>query len=146
MSYDRAALRAELERDEGRRAKAYQDTEGIWTVGVGWNLQANALPEDVIDRLLEVSIDQAEATLDGWLRDWRELDDARQRALLNMAFNLGATRLSGFTRLKSCLVGYLATRTESWLGHAADEMLASRWATQVGPRADRLAAIMRGTP
>ena len=33
--------------------------EGIWTVGVGWNLQANALPEDVIDRLLDVSIDEA---------------------------------------------------------------------------------------
>ena len=146
MSYDRAALRAELERDEGRRAKAYQDTEGIWTVGVGWNLQANALPEDVIDRLLEVSIDQAEATLDGWLRDWRQLDDARQRVLLNMAFNLGASRLAGFKRLKSCLVGYLATRTPSWLGHAADEMMASQWASQVGERADRLAAVMRGEP
>ena len=144
MSYDRAALRAELERDEGRRAKAYQDTEGIWTVGVGWNLQANALPEDVIDRLLEVSIDQAEATLDGWLRDWRQFDDARQRVLLNLAFNLGETRLAGFVRLKSCLVGYLATKNASWLGHAADEMLASKWAKQVGPRADRLAAIMRG--
>ena len=146
LSYDREKLRAELERDEGRRARAYQDTEGIWTIGVGWNLEANALPDDVIDRLLELSIGEAEKTLDGYLRDWRKLDEDRQRVLLNMAFNLGASRLAGFKRLKSCLVGYLATGRASWLRHAADEMLASEWSNQVGPRATRLADRMRGGP
>lgn len=29
----------DLERDEGVRIKPYQDTEGIWTWGVGHNLQ-----------------------------------------------------------------------------------------------------------
>ena len=146
MSYDRAALRRELERDEGDKRKPYRCTAGHLTAGIGHNLDAHELSDAVIEMWFAEDVAEAEATLDGYLRDWRQLDDARQRVLLNMAFNLGAPRLAGFKRLKSCLVGYLATRTPSWLGHAADEMMASQWASQVGERADRLAAVMRGEP
>ena len=144
MSYDREKLRAELERDEGDKRKPYRCTAGHLTAGIGHNLDAHELSDAVVDLWFAEDVAEAEATLDGWLRDWRQLDEPRQRVLLNMAFNLGASRLAGFVRLKSCLVGYLATGTASWLGHAADEMQASAWSKQVGPRADRLIAIMRG--
>ena len=146
MSYDREKLRAELERDEGDKRKPYRCTAGHLTAGIGHNLDAHELSDAVVEMWFAEDVAEAEATLDGYLRDWRQLDDARQRVLLNMAFNLGASRLAGFKRLKSCLIGYLATRNASWLRHAADEMLASEWATQVGPRATRLADRMRGGP
>ena len=36
---DRERLIEELKRDEGVELKADQDTEGIWTIGIGRNLQ-----------------------------------------------------------------------------------------------------------
>ncbi len=143
-SFDRTKLRAELERDEGRRTRAYRDSEGIWTVGVGWNLEANALPDDVIDRLLDLSIDQAALTLDVLEPRWRALDEERQLVMLNMSFNLGAGRLAGFRRFWAAISDYLDSGAAKALDRAADEMLASKWAKQVGPRADRLARRMRG--
>ncbi len=141
--YDRAKLRTELERDEGRRTRAYRDSEGIWTVGVGFNIEANALPDDVIDRLLDLSIDQAALALDVLEPRWRKLDADRQRVLLNMSFNLGAGRLAGFKRFWAAISDYLDGGGQGALDRAAEEMAASVWAQQVGARADRLAHRMR---
>lgn len=145
-TFDRAALRAELELDEGRRSRAYQDSRGIWTVGVGFNLEANALPDDVIDRLLDISIDNAVLALDVLEPRWRELDDDRQRVLVNMAFNLGALGFAKFGRMRAAVRSYLDGGGQAALALAADEMLRSRWAEQVGKRAVRLADRMRGRP
>ena len=51
-TYDTLSLKAELSRDEGRKSKPYRDSEGILTIGVGWNLEANPLPDEVIVRFL----------------------------------------------------------------------------------------------
>jgi hypothetical protein len=40
---------------------------------------------------------------------------------------------------------YLDTREDAQLAIAAEEMIRSRWAVQVGDRAKRLAAMMRPT-
>lgn len=37
--------------DEGRRSYPYLDPRGIWTVGIGHNLEANPLPEQVVASL-----------------------------------------------------------------------------------------------
>ena len=85
--------------------------------------------------LLENDIDLAAGVLSGLIEDWDGLDDVRQRALLNMAFNLGP-RLAGF-------VDFLAAvRARRW-DAAAAEMINSKWAKQVGERAKRLAEMMR---
>jgi lysozyme len=143
VSYDLAKLLAELSRDEGRRARMYLDSEGIETVGVGFNLRSNDLPEDVIDRLLEVSIDQAELALDVLEPRWRQLDGDRQRVLVNMAFNLGQTRFAGFKKFWAAIDAFIAGQGAMYLSVAADEMMASKWASQVGARATRLADRMR---
>jgi lysozyme len=65
---------------------------------------------------------------------WRDLDDVRQRALINMAFNLRA-RLLGFTNTLA------AIQASDWQ-KAHDEMLDSLWAKQVGERAQRLASMI----
>lgn len=129
-------LKAELERDEGRRSKPYEDTEGILTIGVGWNLEERGLPQEIIDRLFELSISEAERDAMALFPSFRELDQARQRVLVNMAFNLGRKRLSGFKKMIA------AVGREDWAA-AADEMLDSKWARQVGKRAERLADMMR---
>jgi len=62
-------------------------------------------------------------------------DQVRFDTLTNMCFNLGAPRLSGFKKMWEAIeAGDYST--------AAEEMLDSKWARQVGPRADRLAQKM----
>lgn len=129
------ALMSDLERDEGRRGKPYKDTEGILTIGVGWNLEANVLPDRVIDLLLRHSIYTAYNDALKLFPKFADLSDNRQRALVNMAFNLGRYRLSGFKKMIA------AVNAEDW-GRASIEMLDSKWARQVGDRAKRLSVLM----
>jgi len=137
MTYHVGNLKDELSRHEGRKPKPYKDSEGILTIGVGWNLEANGLPEDVIDHLLELGIENAEKALDAIHPNWREHDEARQRVLLNMAFNLGQSRLAGFKKMWAAVA--IGDYEE-----AAAQMLDSKWAGQVGYRATELADRMRG--
>ena len=62
---------------------------------------------------------------------WRSLDSNRQRVVANMCFNLGYPRFKKFKKF----IG--AMQVSDW-EKAAEEMMDSRWATQVGPRATRL--------
>lgn len=64
------------------------------------------------------------------------LSPVRKDVVLNMTFNLG---LPGFRRFKKTID---AIEAEDW-EKAAREMLNSRWAKQVGKRAEELAAMMK---
>lgn len=139
MSYDRAAMLAELRRDEGVIPHAYQDHLGYWTIGVGRLIdkrKGGKLSPDEIDYLLGNDVSRFEAELDARLPWWRDLNGVRQRVLLNMAFNLGTAGLLGF---KNTLA---AVKAGEW-AKAASGMLASKWARQVGERAKRLAHMMK---
>lgn len=133
-----AALRDQLIVDEGLRLKPYKDTKGILTIGVGRNLDDVGISHDEAMALLDNDIASHAADLDRELPWWSRLDAARQLVLANMAFNLGIQRLLMFKKM----LDHLA-RGEC--DAAADEMQASAWAGQVGPRAARLIAAMRGT-
>jgi len=155
MIYDRPKLRAELERDEGKRLKVYRCTAGKRSIGIGRNLDSvgiraaeqNALGLTVAIciasgitgvqayALLDSDINACERDLDARLPWWRSLDDVRQRVLLNMCFNLGISRLLGF---KNTLAHVQARRFSS----AAEGMKDSAWHRQVGARALRLEAMM----
>lgn len=134
--YDASKLHAELKRDEGYRDITYLDTEGIPTVGVGHNLEANPVAADIIEGWLSEDIVSAETALDNLYHPWRGLTDVRQRVLVNMAFNMGQSRLGGFRKM------WAAIRAQDY-EEAAVQMLDSKWAGQVGPRAPRLADMMR---
>ena len=62
---------------------------------------------------------------------WKDLDDNKQRVMANMAFNLGLPRLSKFVKFLK------AVQDSDW-EKASEEMMDSKWATQVGDRAKRL--------
>ena len=136
--YDREQLIKELTRDEGLRLEVYPDSVGLMTIGVGHLLGKEKRMLKITIReamaLLDSDIDDAEDMLDATIPFWSRLDNVRQRALMNMSFNLGA-RLGGFTKFKQALA------IADWAS-AKSEMLSSKWAKQVHARAERLAEMI----
>jgi len=141
MDTNDKTLIAELRRDEGVEYEPYKDTVGIDTVGVGHNLKAKPiqLPYPLTDYQIDsILADDLEAVFNGLDRVmpwWRGLTHARQRVMANMAFNMGIAGLAGF---RNTLLYIQNGEYEK----AADGMLASKWAKQVGKRANRLAEMM----
>lgn len=125
---------AQLREDEGLRSLPYQDTQGHWTVGIGHNLET-PLPRAVIELLFQYDVLAATEAAIQVTPTWVQLTPARQTVLRDMAFNLGRAGLEEFYRM------YQALAREDY-ALAAVEMLDSRWARQVGQRAQRLARQM----
>jgi len=124
-----------LVRDEGLRLFPYKDTVGKLTIGVGRNLTDTGISESEAFLLLSNDIDRAWEDLTEALPWVEDLDEVRQHVLLNMAFNLG---LAGLLKFRNTLA---LIRRGDYAG-AAKGMLASKWASQVGERAKRLAHQM----
>lgn len=130
------ALRQQLTTDEGRKPRIYKDTVGKITGGVGRNLTDVPFSDDEIDLMLTNDINKVCAQLDEKLPWWKTLSDRRQQVLANMAFNLGINGLLGFKNT-------LAVMQAGQYDLAAEGMLTSKWASQVGNRAIRLAQMMK---
>lgn len=129
-------IETQLRRDEGVRQFPYTDTVGKLTIGVGRNLADVGLSDAEIDFLLQNDIQKVTSILGSRLPYFNALDLVRQGVLVNMGFNLGFTRLERFNNM-------LAAFARGDWETAANEMLASLWAKQVGARADRLAEQTR---
>ena len=124
-------LLAMLKRHEGVEPHAYECSEGKITVGVGRNIdQAGGmgLSDDEIDYLLQNDVERVIKELAAEYPWFNDLDDVRKDAMVDISFNLGATRLRLFKRA-------LAAMEEGAYKVAATEFLDSRWAKQVGSRA-----------
>ena len=132
---DRAILVDALLRHEGYRRFPYRCPAGKLTVGVGRNLEDRGLTLKESLVLLNNDIDDFEAQLNKSLPWVGTLSPTRQAVLVNMAFNLGIQGLLKFARM-------LAAVKSGQYAEAADEMLASKWAQQVGQRAVELARQM----
>jgi len=131
-----ALVRAELIRDEGVRLRPYVDAAGKLTIGVGRNLSDCGITDDEALFLLDNDIRAVSSDLDRHAPWWRALSEGRQRALLNMTFNMGWPRISAFTAM-------LAALRSGDHALASEEALDSAWARQVGARAARVAALIR---
>ena len=137
-SINREQLKKELLRDEGMRLTSYQDTVGLWTIGVGHLLgkerRMTSITLAECNALFDVDIDEAERVVVELIPEfayWPSgYNETRARALVNMGFNLGP-RLGSFVRFLG------AVRGDLWRS-AAVYMLQSKWAKQVGARAVRL--------
>lgn len=128
-------LEDQLVRDEGCVPYAYQDSKGLWTIGVGICIDHRigcVLTQDEISYLLQSRIKSTTATLQKNLPWFNTLDTVRQAALINATFNMGLGHLLGFHNALSLV------QQGNWEA-AAKEMLNSTWAKEVGPRATRLA-------
>jgi lysozyme len=129
-------LHEEIVNDEGIRYFPYKDTVGKLTIGVGRNLSDRGLSKDEMFILLDNDIQDVFIDLDRNLSWWKWISDGRQRALVNMCFNLGLTRLLGFKKMLNAMkIGNYEL--------AADEALNSKWSQQVGMRSVRIAELIR---
>lgn len=129
-------LIGDLIRDEGIRLKPYTDTVGKLTIGIGRNLDDVGITLHEARHLCDGDITRVFMELDNRLPWWRSLTENQQRGLANMAFNLGLPRLLRFEKMLAAL--------EVGDGEkAAAEALDSKWAKQVGERADRIAELYR---
>ena len=136
MKYDMTSLEDQLIDHEGLELSLYKCTGDKWTIGVGRNLDDRGITEDEARYLLKNDIAIVEEELLRAKPSVADLDAVRQRVLVDMGFNLGLPILLKFQNM------WAAIEDEDWVD-AAEQMLDSRWAKQVGRRAARLADAMR---
>lgn len=132
-------MRAQLRVDEGLVEHAYLDSEGYWTIGVGRLIdkrRGGRLRPDEIALMLDNDIADAERDARVLFPAFDTLSANRRAVLVNFCFNLGRERAAGFHQFRAAVA-------DGDFERAADAMLDSKWAGQVGPRAQRLAKQMR---
>ena len=124
------ALLQQVKRNEGFRPLPYRCPAGKLTIGYGLNLDAG-ISERLASQILEWQLDDVRSGLAGMLPFWSKLSPARQDVFVNMAFNLGMAGLFGFRRM-------LEAAGRGNVEGVCAEMRDSKWARQVGARADEL--------
>ena len=125
-----------IKQHEGLRLKPYHCTAGKLTVGYGRNLEDRGITNDEAEYMLRNDIELCYQELDcfSWFRD---LDQPRQYALVDLCFNMGLPSLLTFRKA-------LAAMAEGLYDKAADEFLDSKWAKQVGEsRSTKITEIIR---
>jgi len=132
---DRIVLRRQVIDAEGLRLTPYRDTMGKLTIGVGRNLDDVGISREEAMHMLSSDLERAENDVRRDIGSFDELSPARQRVLVEMAFNLGIAGLKKFQRMLAALDAH-DYKT------AAAQMRTSLWAQQVGARAERLAKAM----
>ena len=135
MKYDMTSLEDQLIDHEGLELKPYQCTADKLTIGVGRNIEDRGITEDEARYLLKNDIKIVEDELLEKKPVVAGLDAVRQRVLVDMGFNLGIPTLLKFQNMWAAI-------EEEDFQTAADEAMDSRWAKQVGRRAERLCQAM----
>lgn len=128
-------LRESVKLHEGFRAKAYKDTVGVWTVGYGTNLQTLEVSEALAAEWLDQRLDEARRYAETHAPEYAALSEARRDVVVEMIYNLGPAGYMGFVNTRKAMA-------DGRFADAARGMLASKWARQVGRRAERLARQM----
>jgi len=134
-------LREQLKIDEGVKYEIYNDHLGYATFGIG-HLVVKGDEEHGKPIGTPVSEERVNSVFDSDVATYvieakkvfpnlDTLPEEAQEVIVNMCFNMGAPRLSKFKKF----IG--GVNAGDW-NTAAVEMMDSRWAKQVGVRADRL--------
>lgn len=122
-------------RYEGLNIFPYQCPTGHLTIGYGHNLE-NGISKEVAECILQQDMQAAQRAVSRRFEWFKKLDTVRQFVLVDMCFNMGIANLCTFKKFLAAL------RRGDFLA-AANEMLNSRWAGQVGRRARELAEMMK---
>ena len=126
-----------LKRHEGVRSHVYLCSAGYETIGVGRNISNTGMGlfDDEVDYLLENDIARVIKELSSEYPWFTDLDDVRKDAIIDISFNLGATRLRGFRRA-------LAAMDAADYKTASLEFLDSKWSRDVKGRSTELAYMI----
>jgi lysozyme len=135
----------------GKALEPGEQPQGNKTWGIGYNVTSRGLgplqvmlnraidargtaTEEECREVLVKDIGRVEMSIQMFWGFFAKLDEVRQRVCVDMAFNLGFKALEFKKAMQ-------AIERRDWSA-AAREMHKSRWAGQVGARADRLARMM----
>jgi len=150
------SLYLQLLQHEGTRQYSYKDRDGR-SIGIGFNLNDKdnqriladmgynvknviagkvRLTEPVIRELYETSVAKATKDANKWIPNLSDQPESVQKAVIDMSFNLGATKLGGFVKTRDAIIN-------KDYKEAAKEMMDSNWAKQVGKRANTLSEMVR---
>lgn len=135
-----AALLSDLMDDEGWEPHAYKDSLGFTTIGWGFlvdDRKSTKMPRAVGDLWLEIIAKEKWDDLLSRVPELASQPEDVQRALGNMAYQMGVDGLLGFrTMLAALAVGDRK--------RAAEAAQDSRWFRQTPARARRVIALIRG--
>lgn len=129
----------QLRRDESEVLHAYPDSLGYLTIGVGRLIDSRkggGISKAESAFLLANDITERETEVTQRIPWVANLDPTRRAVLVNMAFNMG---IDGLLEFHNTLAMIQAGNYEA----AANGMRNSKWARQVGARAQRLATQMK---
>lgn len=153
LTYD--DIKAFITKHEGYRNKVYRDSLGIPTVGIGLNLlrpdakiilsragldyndvlNGNAtLTDDQVKTVFQLCLKIAYADVKKYIPNYDSLPKNIKLGLIDLSFNLGYNRLSKFAKTRELII------KGDYKG-AANELLNSKWATQVGNRAKNIVSL-----
>lgn len=122
---------------EGWKNKAYPDSLGKWTVGVGHCLETKPLSDAAVQLIFDEDLrDATSACVNIFGGAFAAFGEPRMAALCDMAFQLGRGGLRAFTHMIA------AIQADDWEA-AAIHALDSGWAKQTPARAQMNAEILR---
>ena len=140
---------------EGYRNKVYLDSVGVPTIGIGFNLLRpdakivlsklglnyndvlsgkTILTDDQVMEIFKMSLKIAYADVKNYIPNFDLLPKNIKLGLIDMSFNLGYNRLNKFVKTRALI------QSKNFKG-AADEIMKSKWADQVGNRAKNIAKL-----
>lgn len=128
-------IRYLIKQHEGFRSNLYRCPAGRQTIGYGHNLDARGISERAAEVILDDDLADTRRECELYISRFDELDEVRQAVLLDMAYNMG---IHGLMEFRNFLTAVYFKRWK----RAGEEMMDSRWATQVGKRAERLRQMM----
>lgn len=147
-----------ITKHEGYRMRVYIDSRGNHTIGIGLNLDDPSARntceihglnfEELYAGRATMTLSEAEADRDDKIlaalfdaqrlfQGWNSFPDDAQAVVLDMIYNLGATRFAEFQHM----IAALNANPPDFIG-AADQMRASTWFVQTGDRSTEDVALM----
>ena len=140
-------IKEDLVKHEGYVTEIYLCSEGYPTFGIGHMVTEDDMEHTwpvgtpvTDERILQVFHDDCNAACtdaSALFLNFSSHPENVQRVLVNMAFNLGRSRLGKFKNMITAV-------NEGNYSKAADEMVDSKWYRQVKRRGEELVEIMRG--
>jgi len=136
MNFNCHETTEQIKADEGLNLKPYFCTANKLTIGYGRNIEQNGITQCEAEYLLKNDVNECYLALKNKFNWFNQLNAARKSVLVNMVFNLGLPTFLQFKKM-------IAAIENKDFSEAANQMLNSRWAQQVGKRAQRLAKQMK---
>lgn len=128
-------LKKWIKNDEGYNSHPYTDTTGHLTIAYGRNLTNVGVSADESELMFNNDYNKCVSNLEKY--DWFKTQNFLVKcALINMCFNLG---INGLLKFKKMIL-FLELHDYK---KAADEALKSKWANQVGNRANEVVELIR---